>query len=115
MKNLSRALSGVSNERAYTNFRMIADEFYGDRSELPLLTATTLLVPGYVDSREVERIARFIAESDPDIPYSLLVFHPAYLMSDLPVTPRRQVEECFKTAKRYLNRVHVGNFALLGD
>jgi pyruvate formate lyase activating enzyme len=110
---LSMALSGVDNKRSYENFAMIAREYRGRRSELPMLTATTLLVPGYVDASEVESIARFISDLDRGIPYSLLVFHPNYLMVDLPVTPRRQVEECYSVAKRYLDRVHVGNLHLL--
>ncbi|MHC1566430.1 MAG: radical SAM protein [Candidatus Syntropharchaeia archaeon] len=108
--NLSIALSGVSNEMAYRNFEMIASTCGKE-----VLTATTLLVPNYVDSKEVEGIARFIAGIDPDIPYSLLVFHPDYRMSDLPITPSRQVKECYAVAKEYLNRVNIGNRHLLID
>lgn len=112
--NLSLALSGVPNERAYENFRRIAERYYDGRPDPPMLTATTLLVPGYVDRREVEGIAEFIASLNPEIPYSLLIFHPDYYMYDLPVTPRRQVEECLKAASKHLRRVHVGNLQLLG-
>ena len=111
---LSTALSGVSNERAYKNFEMIARDFYEKRSDLPILTATTLLVPHYVDVDEVDSIARFIAELNPEIPYSLLIFHPDYFMSDMPITPKKQVSECFKAATRYLKNVHIGNVHLLG-
>ena len=114
-RNLSLALSGVSNERAYENFRMIAEEFWDRRADLPVLTATTLLVPHYVDVEEVERIAKFISDLNPEIPYSLLVFYPQFMMDDLPVTPRRQVEECYRAAKRWLKRVNVGNLHLLAD
>jgi pyruvate formate lyase activating enzyme len=93
---------------------MVAEEIYPVRKQLPVLTATTLLVTGYIDSHEVEAIAEFIADLDPSIPYSLLIFHPAYLMQDLPVTPIEQVTECFKAAKRHLERVNVGNLHLLG-
>lgn len=80
-----------------------------------LLTATTLLVPGYVDEGEVERIAGFIAELSPEIPYSLLVFHPAYCLSDLPVTPLEQAIRCYRAAVGAgLRHVHVGNLHLLG-
>jgi len=112
--SMSYALSGVPNERAYQNFRMIAEEFYPDRPELPVLTATTLLVPHYVDELEVERIASFIADLNPEIPYSLLIFHPDFMMTDLPVTPVKQVVECYKAAKRHLTNVHVGNLSLIG-
>jgi pyruvate formate lyase activating enzyme len=112
--SLSLALSGVPNERAYRNFEMIAERYYPLRGELPVLTAATLLVPGYVEAAEVESIAGFIAELDPGIPYSLLSFHPAHMMPDLPVTPLRQAAECYSAARRHLDRVNVGNLHLLG-
>jgi pyruvate formate lyase activating enzyme len=112
--SLSLALSGVSNERAYRNFEMIAERYYPLRRELPVLTAATLLVPGYVDAAEVESIAGFIAELDPGIPYSLLCFHPAHMMPDLPLTPLRQAVECYKAARGHLDNVNVGNLHLLG-
>ncbi len=112
-KELSYGLSGVSNEQAYKNFQMIFDEFYEKRRDLPVLTATTLLVPGYVDEREVEGIARFISELDEEIPYSLLVFHPDYKMRDMPITPKKQVVKCYEEAKKHLKNVNIGNKHLL--
>jgi pyruvate formate lyase activating enzyme len=112
--SLSLALSGVDNSRAYSNFEMIAKKFYGKRPELPVLTATTLMVPGYVDSIEVESIAGFIARFDKSIPYSLLVFHPDYVMNDLPVTSIKQVKDCYVAASKHLENVHVGNLSMLG-
>jgi len=111
---ISYALSGVSNERAYENFKMIARDVYPQRSDLPVLTATTLLVPGYVDAIEVEQIAEFIADLNPEIPYSLLLFHPDFMMNDLPITPLKQAIECYKLAKKHLERVNVGNLHTLG-
>ena len=111
--NLSIALSGVSNKRAYENFEMIATKYF-EKSNPPMLTATTLLVPFYVDEKEVEQIARCIARINPDIPYSLLVFHPSFHMQDMLITPREQVHRCYEVAKKYLNRVNIGNTQLLG-
>lgn len=107
--NLSLALCGVGNRRPLENFALLAKLF----PKKDLLTATTLLVPDYIGPKEVGEIAHFIARINPDIPYSLLVFHPDYLLSDLPVTPRRQVDECFAEASRKLRRVNVGNLHLL--
>lgn len=111
--NLSRALSGVPNERAYENFERIAAEFF-ERSAPPVLTATTLLVPFYVDEKEVDHIASFIANINPDIPYSLLVFHPDFYMRDMQITPREQAYQCYEAAKSHLNNVNIGNKQLLG-
>ena len=91
-ESVSRALSGVSNRRSFENFEMLFRRYGDKRPDMPLLTATTLLVPGYVDALEVEKIAGFLADLDRNIPYSLLVFHPDFIMSDLPITPYRQVE-----------------------
>lgn len=93
---------------------MVAEELYEKRGEIPVLKATTLLVHGYVDAEEVEAISRFIAELDPEIPYSLLVFHPSFMINDLPITPERKAVDCYKAAKKHLRRVHIGNLYLLG-
>ena len=111
--SVSRALSGVSNHRSFENFERLYLKYGRGRLDLPLLTATTLLVPGYVDASEIERIAIFLEGLDREIPYSLLVFHPDFMMNDLPVTPRRQVEDCYQVAKRHLGRVNVGNIETL--
>jgi pyruvate formate lyase activating enzyme len=107
--SLSLALSGVENKRAFDNLTRLAEGFYAQRRDLPLITATTLLVPGYVDALEVEKISSFIADLDETIPYSLLIFHPAYMMSDLSVTPLKQAVDCYHVAKQHLRNVHVGN------
>jgi pyruvate formate lyase activating enzyme len=112
-EDLSKALCGVSNRRAFENFEAVAKEFFERRVAAPNVTATTLLVPGYVDEKEVESISRFIASVDTSIPYSLLVFHPDFEMLDLPVTPREQVKSCYSAAKKNLRNVHVGNLHLL--
>lgn len=110
--NLSIALSGVPNTRAYENFELIAEEFI-ENSAPPVLTATTLLVPFYVDDKEVENIASFIAGINPNIPYSLLVFHPDFYMRDMPITPMEQVQRCYDAARRHLKNVNIGNKQLL--
>ncbi len=107
--NIALALCGTDLFRSYQNFSALSGLF----RQKDLLTATTLLVPLYTDKREVGEIAQFIAQAGADIPYSLLVFHPDFLMADLPVTPRAQAEECYQEARRYLSRVSMGNINLL--
>jgi len=114
-ENLHRALCGVPNEAILENFRMIGERFLERRPEVPLLTASTLLIPGYVDAEEVANLARFISEVNPMIPYTLLAFYPQYKMSDLPTTSRRHAYECYRAAKKYLKNVRVGNIHLLRD
>jgi len=112
-KNLNQVLCGVSNKSTLENFKMIAERYSKERPDVPILTASTLLVPGYVDNEEVRGIARFISEIDSEIPYTLLAFYPQYTMKDLPTTSRRQANECYVTAKRYLEKVRIGNLHLL--
>jgi pyruvate formate lyase activating enzyme len=80
----------------------------------PPLVASTLLVPGYIDEREVKVLASFIAELDPNIPYALLGFHGDFLMKDLPPTSRSQAECCLAAAQAAgLKRVRIGNVHIL--
>ncbi len=104
---LHMILTGRSNERTLKNFERIFDRYP------EVLSATTLLVPFYVNEKEVEGIAKFLASLSDEIPYSLLVFHPDFLLSDMPITPKRQVMKCYEVAKKYLKRVHIGNVHLL--
>lgn len=112
-ENIYRALCGVSNKPSFENFKMIGEKYFKERSEVPVLTASTLLIPGYIDTIEIENIAKFIAEIDPNIPYTLLAFYPQYVMDDLPTTSRKQAYECYETAKKYLKNVRIGNVHLL--
>jgi pyruvate formate lyase activating enzyme len=112
-ENLSKVLCGVSNLLTLENFKMVAEKFLKQRSDLPILTASTLLVPGYVDEEEVKDIAKFISELDSQIPYTLLAFYPQYVLTDLPTTSREHAEKCYQVAKRYLKNVRIGNVNLL--
>jgi len=104
---LHMILTGRSNEQTLKNFERIFDKYP------EVLSATTLLVPFYVDEREVEGVAKFLASLSDEIPYSLLIFHPDFLLSDMPITPKRQVMKCYEVAKKYLKKVHIGNIHLL--
>ncbi|HEX16095.1 MAG TPA: radical SAM protein [Deltaproteobacteria bacterium] len=112
-EEMSLALSGVSNRASKENFRRLA-LYHRQRRDPPLLIASTLLVPGYVDLEEVRGIARFIAELDPSIPWTLLAFHPDFMLRDLPPTPRSHAMAALQVAKEEgLQEVHLGNVHLL--
>ncbi len=112
-RNLHMALTGVGNERTLENFAYAARRARL-RREPPLVVASTLLVPGYVDAEEVYAIARHIASFDITVPYVLLAFAPAYLMSDLPCTASRHAEEAVARAREAgLVSVRIGNRHLL--
>jgi pyruvate formate lyase activating enzyme len=112
-ENLHRLLTGISNRRTLENFERAARRF-GERPELPPVIASTLLVPGYVDSAEIGKIAQFIASLDTKIPYALLAFAPQFQMKDLPSTLLRHAEQAEAAARAAgLVNVHVGNRHLL--
>ena len=112
-KNLHMALTGVENQRTFDNFTRAA-AYFSRRPLPPVLLANTLLVSGYIDVAEVAAIARFIADLDPDIPYSLLAFHPQFYMADLPLTDRDLADQCCQAARGAgLKNVRIGNLHLL--
>ncbi|MFQ6009320.1 MAG: radical SAM protein [Candidatus Zixiibacteriota bacterium] len=107
-------LTGWSNRQTLANFTRATRRFH-ERRNPPLVIASTLLVPGYVDQEEVGRIARFIAEKDCEIPYALLGFAPNFLMRDLPPTSVRHAEAARQAAlDAGLRNVRIGNRHLLG-
>ncbi len=113
-ERLHRALTGISNRRTLENFAR-AGMRYHERPDPPPVVASTLLVPGYVESEQVGKIADFIASIHPEIPYSLLAFAPNFCMDDLPWTSRRQAEEAETAARAAgLLNVRIGNRHLLG-
>ncbi len=113
-QSLNFALTGGDNERTKENFELAA-KWTRKRREPPLVVASTLLVPGYVERDEVSLISKFISSLDPEIPYSLLGFHPHFAMHDLPRTSRNHAHECREVALQAgLKRVKIGNVHLLG-
>ena len=111
--NLYFVLTGSSNKNTLRNFK-IASKFIPERESPPLVVASTLLIPGYIDEIEIKKISEFICALNPDIPYKLLGFCPQFYMSDLPPTSKELAYSCLKTAKKCgLRNVDIGNRNLL--
>ena len=112
-ENLSKALTGVTNKRTLENFKR-AGEKIRLRPVPPPVIASTLLVPGYIDEDEIRDIAKLIALINPDIPYSLLAFHPQFYMLDMPMTSKVMAHNCLRVAREEgLKNVRIGNTHLL--
>ncbi len=106
-------LTGVSNRRTLENFARAARR-YAERPELPLVIASTLLVPGYVDADQVGKIANLIASFDVRIPYALLAFAPNFYLHDLPCTSTKHASDAEDAARAAgLINVRIGNRHLL--
>jgi pyruvate formate lyase activating enzyme len=111
--HLHIALTGITNKRTLQNFKKAAEKIK-KRPAPPLLLANTLLVPGYIDENEIRGLAKFIAALDPEIPYSLLAFHPQFYMQDMPMTSKALAERCIGIAREEgLQNVRLGNLHLL--
>jgi pyruvate formate lyase activating enzyme len=112
-ENLHIALTGITNKRTLENFSRVGERI-NTRSAPPLLIASTLLVPGYINENEVGDIARFMVSISPDIPYRLLAYFPDFHLSDLPFTSRALSERCLQAAQEAgLINVRIGNVHLL--
>lgn len=110
---LYQALTGVSNTVVLRNFKELATSKRNREGEF--LVASILLVPGYIDILEVERICAFIAENDSTIPTALLGFSPHHAMSDLPRTSMAHARAALDAANdQGLDNVRIGNMGLLG-
>ncbi len=114
-ERINYALCFASNRLTLKNFEWLVGyhEERGDRA-VPFLVASTLLVPGYVEEEEIRRISSFIADLDPEIPYSLLAFAPHFMMRDMPLVSREEAYRCLDAARESgLRRVRMGNVHLL--
>lgn len=112
-ENLHFALTGVTNKRTLENFSRVGGKI-NLRPNPPLLIASTLLVPGYIDESEIRSISRFIASINTEIPYALLAFYPHFFMSDMPMTSKEHAMRCLKAAQEEgLKNVRIGNVHLL--
>jgi pyruvate formate lyase activating enzyme len=112
-ESLHIALCGVSNRRTRENFEYTT-RWIQERPKPPLLIASTLLIPGYIDEEEVRSISGWIASLNAEIPYALLVFYPQFFFKDLPTTSRSLALRCKEVAEEEgLRRVRIGNLHLL--
>lgn len=89
--------TGFSNSKVLTNFAKIHD--IGIKVD-----ASSVLIPEYIDSNEIEKIAKFIASIDPNIPYHIIGYVP------VPGAPWRrptqeEVEHAAQIARKHLSNV----------
>jgi len=112
-KEIHFALTGSSNEWTLLNIKNLSELSKKRKNPSPL-AVSTLLVPGYVMPNEIGLIAEFLKNLDPDIPYTLLAFHPNFYINDLPATSKKHAEDAKKIALSIgLKRVRIGNIHLL--
>ncbi len=114
-KSLNLALCGTDNSWTLDNFKKAA-LLARKRPHPPLVIASTLLVPGYVDSYELEGLASIIASVNKDIPWSFLAFYPTFILNDLPTTSWDHAKLAERIAKKYgIKNINIGNVHLLSN
>lgn len=72
---------------------------------------TTLVIPGQNDSEsQLRGIARFIADTDPRIPWHISRFHPDYEFADTAATPKKTLDKAYEIGRSEgLHYIYVGN------
>ena len=108
-----KALTGITNNTTLRNFESVAVSKREREGEF--LVASILLIPGYIDNKEVRKLCSFIVDNDPTVPTALLGFSPHHAMSDLPRTSLAHAQAAHAIAKDVgLENVRIGNLGLLG-
>lgn len=76
---------------------------------------TTLVIPGLNDGEEeLKKIAQFIVEIDPNIPWHISRFHPHYNYSERPATSLQTLQKALTIGKdEGLTYIYIGN--VLGE
>ena len=102
-----RRLTGVSNARMLQLPAEMKERGF-------ILEALALCIPGWVEADQIGRIAATLAAVDPDIPFTILAFFPAYQMRDVPSPSLVQLIEAFQAARAAgLRRIKLGNVHLV--
>ena len=73
---------------------------------------TTLIIPGINGNdsiKELEKIAKFIASIDKNIPWHISRFFPTYKMTDRRATDLEILRKAEEIGKRHLKNVYIGN------
>ncbi len=90
--------TGRSNKDILYNFTVVYSS--GKR-----LQAETVLIPGYIDAAEIERIAMFVASVDNDIPFRIDAYFP---VGDNPwrAATAQEVEKATRLAGKHLSKIN---------
>lgn len=95
--SIHRDFTGSSNEKSLENFVTLYN------SDIQL-RAESIYIPGYIDSIEIGKIARFIADIDRDIPYRIDAYIPVSGNPWRRPAPR-EIEHAADIARKHLNNV----------
>lgn len=101
-----RKLTGCSNERIL----QLPDEI---RNRGFILEVLSLFIPGWVETDQIENIARILAKVDPQIPFTILAFFPEYQLQEVPPPNFEQMMGAYERVKETgLKHVRLGNIGI---
>ena len=103
---IHRKLTGCSNERILKLPHEMKKKGF-------VLEVLSLFIPGWVETDQLEEIARILVEVDPQIPYTILAFFPEYQLKEVPSPSFEQMVEAYTRVKETgLNQVRLGNIGI---
>ncbi|RKY34964.1 MAG: hypothetical protein DRP80_01385 [Candidatus Omnitrophota bacterium] len=101
-KKLFKDFTGKEEpERALRNFKR-----YVDRPKVKV-RAESIFIPGYIESKEIEKIAQFIANISPEIPYRIDGYVPYSSKDKFRRPTKNQMEKAKRRSERYLKNVSI--------
>jgi pyruvate-formate lyase-activating enzyme len=101
-----RELTGVDNERILgLPGEMLSRGF--------VLEVLSLCIPGLVEAGELGEIAALLASVDPEIPFTILAFFPAYRMEDVRSPTADEMASAYEICRdRGLRKIRLGNLGV---
>ncbi|MCD6093306.1 MAG: hypothetical protein J7J51_00715, partial [Candidatus Omnitrophica bacterium] len=101
-KKLFKNFTGKDDpERVLINFKR-----YVDKSRVKV-RAESIFIPGYIESKEIEKISQFIANINPEIPYRIDGYIPYSSKDKFRPPTKNQMEEAKRISERYLKNVSI--------
>lgn len=98
-----KKLCGTSNQTVLESVHLSHDEGF-------VLEILTLYIPGWVGTDQHTAIAQLIADTDPNIPTTLLAFFPSYKLSDIrPPSLQEMIQSVQAMQNQGLKNLRLGN------
>ncbi|WP_456483642.1 radical SAM protein [Methanopyrus kandleri] len=102
-EDVHRKLTGATNRYTLEAIELLVEHDV-------ILEVCTLYIPGYVEADQILRIAKYVADIDRNIPFTILAYFPEYKLSVRP-PKRSELETAERLAREVagLKNVKIGN------
>jgi len=77
-----------------------------------VLEVCTLYIPNWVESDQIGKIARIVADVDPEIPFTILAYFPEYKLRERPPTLSEMISAYHSAVSSGLKNVKLGNIGV---